>query len=186
MRFGLVYACGFDHAVEYAQTKRDKQRSAEAKKAERELRQSLRDRKDKLKTRRDLMKIAQREFNAYIRARAIRFGHVCISSGKPLTLDKFGGAFDCGHFRSVGSAPHLRFNMNNAWGQCKQDNQFGSGAYLAYRKGLIERIGLEKVEALEDDNSIRKFDAEYLGRVIRIFRRKRRNIEKWGNTCKQQ
>lgn len=149
-----------------------------AKKEVAEQRRQTRADKAKIKTRRQWMKEAQREFNAYVRARAIRFGHACISSGRPLNPDGIGGGFDCGHFRPTGSAPHLRFNLNNAWGQSKHDNQFRSGAVAEYRIGLIARIGLEKVEALENDNEIRKFDTEYLMRITKIFRRKTRMMER--------
>ncbi len=116
---------------------------------------------DKLKTRSDYIKEAQTVFNAYIRARAIRFNHHCISSGAPLKKDGVGGGFDAGHYRSIGSAPHLRFNLNNVWGQTKQDNRYGAGASFEYRKGLISRRGIDVVEMLEADDRPRKFTIEY-------------------------
>ncbi len=144
-------------------------------------RKETREAKARIKTRAQWLKEAQIAFNAYVRARAIRFGHTCISSGRPLVQGGVGGGFDCGHYRSTGSAPHLRFNLHNAWGQSKHDNQYKSGAVQAYRIGLIDRIGLEKVEALERDNGYRKFNADYLTRVAKIFRKKKRLIERWSN-----
>lgn len=135
-------------------------------------RQVTRERKEKIKTRSDYMKAAQFSFNRYIRLRAIRFGHLCISSGVPLGSGGVGGSFDCGHYRSIGSAPHLRFHMNNAWGQSKQDNRYGAGASFEYRRGLIARRGIEVVEALEADNEVRKFTVEYLIRIRQVFDKK--------------
>ena len=136
---------------------------------------SLRERKAALKTIPDLIKEAQLEFNAFIRARdALR---PCICCNLPLGTGAVGGGFDCGHWRSVGSAPHLRFDERNAHGQRKQCNRYGAGRAVDYRKGLIERIGLEAVEALEADNSIRKWTREELIAIRDEYRRKRKELE---------
>ncbi len=79
-------------------------------------------RKEALKSRGDHMREAQQAFNEFIRARDQAAGHHCISSGKP--LDWSGNAVDAGHYRSVGSAPHLRFDERNCHAQSKQDNRF--------------------------------------------------------------
>jgi hypothetical protein len=155
-----------------------KQKVAKAREAARADRANTKERKAALKTRSDWVKLAQASFNRYIRLRAIRWRHTCISSGMPLPVEGLGGGFDCGHYRSVGSAPHLRFNMNNAWGQAKQDNRYGSGAAVEYRKGLIARRGIDVVEALEGDNTPRKFTVEYLQRIKIIFDKKARRIAK--------
>jgi hypothetical protein len=106
------------------------------------------------------MRQAQKAFNAWVRMRSMIAGHACISSGRP--LDWNGNGVDAGHYRSVGSAPHLRFNEDNCWAQSKKDNRYGSGAAVDYRIGLIARIGLERVEALEADNEPRKYSIEEL------------------------
>lgn len=103
-------------------------------------------RKEALKTRGDHIREAQQAFNEFIRARDQAAGHQCISSGKP--LDWSGNAVDAGHYRSVGSAPHLRFDERNCHAQSKQDNRFLSGNAVDYRIGLIARIGQEAVDAL--------------------------------------
>jgi hypothetical protein len=56
---------------------------------------------------------------------------------------------DAGHYRSVGSAPELRFEPLNVHLQCAPCNLYLSGNLTAYRINLIEKIGLEKVEWLE-------------------------------------
>jgi hypothetical protein len=103
--------------------------------------------KESLKTRSDHIKAAQVAFNAYVRARDS--GKPCICCGKPLDDPKVGGGFDCGHYRSVGSAPHLRFDERNAHGQTKQCNRYGAGRAVDYRLGLIARIGQDEVDAIE-------------------------------------
>ncbi len=160
--------CSPEHGAIIGQALLAKKKQKEAKKE----RKQVSERKEAIKTRSDHMKAAQAAFNSYIRARAIRWGHVCISSGAPLLHSSLGGGFDAGHYRSIGSAPHLRFNLNNVWGQSKQDNRYGSGASFEYRRGLIMRRDIETVEALEADDRPRKFDIGYLKRIKYIFTKK--------------
>ena len=133
-------------------------------------------RKEKLKSRGDHMREAQQAFNAYIRARDQAAGHLCISSGKP--LDWSGNAVDAGHYRSVGSAPHLRFDEKNCHAQSKQDNRFLSGNAVDYRIGLIARIGQEAVDALEADQSVRKYTVDEIKAIKAEYRAKTRELKR--------
>jgi hypothetical protein len=139
-------------------------------------RREIQVRKEKLKSRGDHMREAQQAFNAYIRARDQAAGHLCISSGKP--LDWSGNAVDAGHYRSVGSAPHLRFDERNCHAQSKQDNRFLSGNAVDYRIGLIARIGQEAVDALESDQSVRKYTTDDLKAIKAEYRAKTRELKK--------
>jgi hypothetical protein len=134
-----------------------------------------RERRQALKTIPDLIKEAQREFNAYIRARDV--GRPCICCGLPLGADAVGGGFDCGHWRSVGSAPHLRFDERNAHGQRKQCNRYGAGRAVEYRQGLIVRLGLHVVEALEADNRVHKWTREELIAIRDTYRAKLKELK---------
>lgn len=133
-------------------------------------------RKEALKSRGDHMREAQQAFNEYIRTRDQAAGHLCISSGKP--LDWSGNAVDAGHYRSVGSAPHLRFDERNCHAQSKQDNRFLSGNAVDYRIGLIARIGQEAVDALEADQSVRKYSVEQIKGIKTYYRAKTRELKK--------
>jgi predicted nucleic acid-binding Zn ribbon protein len=133
-------------------------------------------RKRALETIPELIKVAQREFNSFIRARDA--GKPCICCGLPLGEGEVGGSYDCGHYRSTGSAPHLRFDERNAHAQRKRCNRWGAGRAVDYRRGLIERIGLEAVEALEADNSIRKWTREELREIAATYRAKRKELER--------
>ena len=139
-------------------------------------RREIKVRKEKLKSRGDHMREAQQAFNAYIRARDQAAGHLCISSGKP--LDWSGNAVDAGHYRSVGSAPHLRFDERNCHAQSKQDNRFLSGNAVDYRIGLIARIGQEAVDALESDQSVRKYTVDDLKAIKAEYRAKTRELKR--------
>lgn len=127
-------------------------------------------RKEKLKTRSDYLKEAQRAFNAFIRERDRAAGYPCISSGR--MLDWSGNKTDAGHWRSTGAAPNLRFNEDNCHAQSKHDNQYLAGNAVEYRKRLIRRIGVERVEALESDNAPRKFTSDELIEIRDTYRAK--------------
>ncbi|KQQ60135.1 ninG protein [Pseudomonas sp. Leaf127] len=139
-------------------------------------RKEIKVRKEALKSRSDHMREAQIAFNAYIRARDQAAGYPCISSGRP--LDWSGNQTDAGHYRSVGAAPHLRFDERNCHAQSKADNRFLSGNAVDYRVGLIARIGLEAVEALESDQSVKKYTIEDLKAITAHYRAKTRAIKR--------
>lgn len=139
-------------------------------------RREIKVRKEALKSRGDHMREAQQAFNEYIRTRDEAAGHLCISSGRP--LDWSGNAVDAGHYRSVGSAPHLRFDERNCHAQSKQDNRFLSGNAVDYRIGLIARIGQEAVDALEADQSVRKYSVEQIKGIKAYYRAKTRELKR--------
>nr|DAF69911.1 MAG TPA: NinG recombination protein [Caudoviricetes sp.] len=139
-------------------------------------RRDIKVRKEALKSRGDHIREAQQAFNEYIRTRDQAAGHLCISSGKP--LDWSGNAVDAGHYRSVGSAPHLRFDERNCHAQSKQDNRFLSGNAVDYRIGLIARIGQEAVDALESDQSVRKYTVDEIKAIKATYRAKTRELKR--------
>lgn len=132
--------------------------------------------RESLKTIPQLIAEAQKEFNAFIRERDK--DKPCICCGAPLAMDSVGGGYDCGHYRSTGSASHLRFDERNAHAQTKKCNRWGAGRAVDYRIGLIKRIGLEAVEALESDNDPVKWDRETLRQIKVIYRAKTRALKK--------
>jgi len=142
-------------------------------------REEIRERKAAIKRIPDLIKEAQHAFNAFIRARDA--SHPCICCGQPLGEAATGGGFDCGHYRSTGSASHLRFNEDNAHAQRKHCNRYGAGRAVDYRIGLINRIGLARVEALESDNTPHKWTREELIDLKATYRRKLRELKAKGD-----
>jgi hypothetical protein len=150
-----------------------KQGRAEALKRENKERKAKR---EKLKTRTDWIKEAQIAFNAYIRLRDS--GRPCICCGKPLGEDSPGGAYDCGHYRSVGSAPHLRFDERNAHAQRKQCNRYGAGRAVDYRIGLIARFGAGFVDELESDQAVKKWSIPELKEIRDCYRQKLKDLRK--------
>ncbi len=129
---------------------------------------------DALQTKPQLVKKAQAAFNAYIRARDK--GKTCISCDTPLGSEP--NTFDAGHYRSVGSAPHMRFVEDNVHGQCKHCNNWLGGNHVEYRKRLLERIGERQLELLEADSTLRKYTKEGLEEIARHYRAEARRLAK--------
>lgn len=128
-------------------------------KAKRERKEKA-ERKAKLKTLRDWLDDAQNIVNKYIRLRDA--DKPCISCGTTADVQ-----YAAGHYRSRGSASHLRFNHDNLHKQCNRHcNMALSGNQRNYRTGLIARIGLERVEALENDNTPHKWTIDEAKAVI--------------------
>lgn len=147
-----------------------------AKNRQKEVAQEKRKTKAKLDAMQGLpeyKKKAQAAFNAYIRARDV--GKQCISCST--MLDDTPNTFDAGHYRSVGSAPHMRFVEGNVHGQCKHCNNWLAGNHVAYRMGLIERIGVEAVEAIERDTELRKYTKQDLIELAAAYKAKAKALQ---------
>lgn len=125
----------------------------------------------------DLIKEAQVVFNRWIRARD--HDKPCISCGTPPPdLSQLHAGRDAGHYRSTGSASHLRFHEHNCNAQCVKCNQYGAGRAVDYRIGLIARIGLSAVEALESSNTPHKWQRDELIAIRDHYRAQLRELKK--------
>lgn len=98
-------------------------------------------------------------FNAHIRQRDKDLP--CISCGCYVEVGQ------AGHYKSVGSHPELRFNLDNVHKQCEKCNIELSGNIENYRIGLIKRIGLSRVEALEQYQTNKRLTNEELRCMIK-------------------
>lgn len=123
-------------------------------------------RKEALLSHSEWLNLFQKVFNTYIRTRDKNSR--CISCETPLN----GRKFDAGHYRSVGSNPQLRFNEENVWGQCVPCNRDKHGNLIEYRKGLIKKIGVEKVEYLENFNISVKLSIPEIKEKIKEYKEK--------------
>ncbi len=167
--------CGADCAGALAVSQRAKQERIERKRKEALERRDVALRKEAMKPLAKWIAEAQTAFNAFIRARDA--GKPCICCGKHTTTQySSGGIWDAGHYRSRGSAGHLRFHEDNCHAQLKQCNRFGSGRAVDYRLGLIARIGLERVEALEADNTIHKWTIEEVKQIKATYKSKLKEL----------
>lgn len=153
----------------------------EAKERRKKTRQQLED----MKTVRELTKEAQKEFNAWIRERDYLLP--CISCDTfPSGHGARGGLWDCGHYRSTGANPELRFEPLNAHKQCKQCNQYLSGNVVNYRIHLERRIGSEKLEWLEGSHEAKNYTRDQLREIRDSYRAKARKLCKVRQNCVTQ
>jgi hypothetical protein len=160
--------CSIEHLAEYAKTDRAKRFAKKVVNKEKRIA------KEKLKTRSDWQRDAQRAFNEYIRVRDR--GKPCISCGASQGVTVRGGDFDAGHYRSRGSSPHLAFHIHNCHSQCVKCNRHLSGNIVEYRKQLVIRIGIEKLEKLEQDNRPRNYTIKDFQRIISICKKR---MKRW-------
>ncbi len=128
-----------------------------------------------LKTRGEWIAEAQAAFNGFIRARDA--GKPCICCGRHSAGMVHGGDFDAGHYRSRGSAPHLRFDERNVHAQLKQCNRYDSGNVVGYRMGLINRIGSDALDALECDQEPRRHSIEDLKALKATYQQKTKELK---------
>lgn len=165
--------CSDDCAVVIAMDRVAKQKAAKSKKE----RAEDKAKREGMKKKGDFVKEAQRAFNAFIRERDKEQPCICCGRTSTAVNGHRSHGWDCGHYRSTGSAPFHRFNEDNAHRQLVYCNRDRAGNAVAYRAGLIARIGLERVEALEADNEPRHYSAEDLKAIAATYRAKLRALK---------
>ena len=120
----------------------------------------------------DYVKMAQQVFNSFIRKRDS--GKHCISCGKQIN-----GVRHASHYLSAGGHSNLRFNEDNVWVSCYKCNVQLSGNQIEYRKRLIEKIGIDRVQWLEDNaNVVKKWTIFELKIIIEYYKNKVKTFDK--------
>lgn len=137
----------------------------------------IRARRLALKSRSEFAREAQAAVNRYVRVLAYSKGEGCYTCHAQPD-QAFGHVYDASHFRSVGSAPHLRFWVPQIRICCIPCNRHKGGELLAFRRALVAEHGPEWVEALEARQEVAKFSIEYLQRIKRVFTRKANRTER--------
>lgn len=122
-----------------------------------------------------LLKKAVTVFNEYIRIRDQKNGMFhCISCGQMKSLDQM----NAGHYMSAGLHNSTRFHEDNCAGQCIKCNCYMSGNLLEYRRRLIDKIGLDKVESLEIRAKMPcKLDRYTLSSIIEEYKEKVKQLK---------
>lgn len=135
----------------------------EQRKRDKEARAKWRERKAEVKPLKHWEDLTQRVVNDYIRERDKNLP--CISCGTWTTVQ-----WEAGHFRSRGKASHLRYHEDNIHAQCHHCNVHLSGNQQQYRINLIAKIGAERVEALENNNTPHRYTREELDAIRKRYR----------------
>ena len=129
-------------------------------------------------------KLTQTVFNKMIRL--LDKDEPCASCGKEEheIKDTYFGKWDCGHFKSIGGFPELRFIPLNAYKQCKGCN--GGSHYYAHKRAtvaqeyeerLIKRIGQDKVNWLNGPHKPAKYTCPELIQMRKEFSAENRRLE---------
>lgn len=170
--------CGYEcaSAVGKEQTRKAREdakrkESAKQRATEKKERAAWCQRKAAVKPRKHWEDLTQRVVNDYIRERDHDLP--CISCGTFDTVQ-----WEAGHYRSRGKASHLRYHEDNISKQCHHCNVQLSGNQQQYRLGLIEKIGAERVEALENNNTPHRYTIEELEAIRKHYSALRRQLVK--------
>lgn len=117
----------------------------------------------------DLKNSVQRVVNKYARLRDAKLGCISCSTGK---------ADEGGHYLSVGANSAIRFNLDNIHGQCTSCNRWKHGNSIEYRIALVKKIGLERVEWLEEHRKdVKKWMRDELENIAVVYKQKIKELE---------
>lgn len=159
----LQPVCSYPCAIEWL-------KQTDGQEAQRKARKAIhRVDKERIKTKGELIKEVQVEFNKWIRLRDANLP--CICCGKADPTKKYNAC----HFRSVGAYPELRFEPDNVHRGCETCNSYLSGNLVNYRIGLIDKVGIERVEWLEGPHPPTKWTKDELREMKRHYRKLNRN-----------
>jgi len=175
--------CNWGHAIAHGKALAEKKKVKAKAATDKVARVKHKADKERIKPLNKIKAEAQASFNKYVRMRDFYDGCIsCNKSKEEVETDqgwKVGGAWDAGHFKSRGAKKQLRFNLWNCKKQCKSCNA-GSGKFShkaatvaeQYEINLRNKIGDDKVDWLNNNNEIARFDREYCLKIKKIFNKK--------------
>lgn len=129
---------------EYATKKPKELKKKTSERLDKEFKVRKRDyNQNKLSTRK---RAAKEVCHEYIRLRDKN--ELCICCNEPLGED-----YEAGHFWESGNFSFIRHHEDNIHGQRKQCNRFKGGDSGFYRENLIKKIGIKRVQWLDNNRS---------------------------------
>lgn len=157
--------CGSKIALAKLAKKRAGQQKAERKADKAKL--------EKLKPLSYWEKKAEAAVNWYVRERDAKDG--CISCH---LMANWGGQWHASHYRSVGAASAVRYNLWNINKACSGCNKWKSGNLAEYEPRIRAKWGNERVDWLKTQNQVVRYSRGYLERLARVFNKKARRQER--------
>ena len=100
----------------------------------------------------------------------------CISCGRVLPVSQLDGGHYIGRRHTC-----TELEPDNVQPQCRKCNRFLSGDTIAYRAGLIKKIGRERVERLEsmlESNDSKKMTSKEYEELAKKYRKELRELQK--------
>lgn len=91
----------------------------------------------------------------------------------------YDGQWHGSHYRSHGGCSSLQFHLWNIHKSCAQCNKFKAGNIAEYRPRLVEKIGADRVEWLDNQPKSQKFSREHLYRFKAVMGKRLRRMRKW-------
>lgn len=91
----------------------------------------------------------------------------------------YDGQWHGSHYRSHGGCSSLQFHLWNIHKSCAQCNKFKAGNIAEYRPRLVQKIGADRVEWLDNQPKSQKFSREYLYRFKAVMGKRLRRMRKW-------
>ena len=123
------------------------------------------------------LKLTQDVFNEMIRLLDANENCIACNKSDAEIPDIYtGGKFDCGHYKTRGAFPQLRFHAPNAFKQCKGCNG-GSNYFSAKREtvntqfeaGIVRRFGTDHLAHLKSHHPDRKWKPGELIEMRAVF-----------------
>lgn len=120
-------------------------------------------------------------FNRYIRLRDADKPCVTCGTYDPPPAPR-GGQWDCGHYKTVGGFPELRFDPSNAHKQCKGCNNPGprkaDWVREQYEIKIVERVGQVEKDRLDGPNDLPHLTIDDLREIRDHFKRLTKELER--------
>ena len=169
----------YECATEHGQRKAKKEKVVKEKKAHTQAKNKLKD-----EDRGFQVDKTQRVFNAYVRLRDSCMPCIsCARADEEIDYSGVGGKWDCGHYKTRGAYPELRFDERNASKQCKKCNG-GSGKYSRKARsvkegfdiGLLERYGQDRLDWLNGPHEPKRYTIANLKTLQHWYSRKTKRL----------
>lgn len=90
----------------------------------------------------------------------------------------YDGQWHGSHYRSHGGCSSTQFHLWNIHKSCAQCNNHKAGNIAEYRPRLVEKIGADRVEWLDNQPKSQKFSREYLYRFKDVMGKRLRRMRK--------
>lgn len=165
--------CSMKCAIAFSKRKAEEKRKKLEKADRLEVNKRMRERKEALKNsdKRYWLNKVQEKVNKFIRLRDR--GLPCIACGEGWKPN-----FQASHYVPRGRSSFLRYHEDNIHSGCVRCNLYESGNLRLFRIGLIKKIGIERVEWLEDNaRHIKKWDIDELKEMVKEYEQKIKDLE---------
>ena len=153
-----ITTCSTDCAIMHGKTNLTKQKTKEHRKAKQDF-----NKQDK----KFLEKQARYYCHKYILLR---------DKGKPcISCNQYANRYEAGHYMSAGNNGHIKYDEANIHAQCHRCNCHMSANLIPYRVNIIQKIGIDEVERLEEKKT-KIYSLTELQTIIETYKQKIKEV----------